>query len=806
MSQRRFGPTLGAGTVIEETDGQKNIDPAPLGVTVYATPLDRGPTNKLIRTSSLRSLMSKTGNLISGFDGPDCARDFWTESQGAGELNLLRIAAATIRAATFDVYSREMSDTVQSLTGGRSRPIMRITAGNGGRWAGRRRVIWRRMANTGAVAANALTTALTMLLDEWAGGYIQLDGVPTKQYAITGNSTVGVVAVSADDNMSADLSGGSDPTNLGYTLVLTNFIDNNNTERCMQVVYDDGEQNPSSEFSMAYYIDGQKMNRWPDLSMDPTSPRYFVRIINDDQSNDDIVVSDLLSPSNPTPSDRRPANEQSLISAVTSTTLTSVCIQPRNLSVSPQPNPAYTLGTTTTKHIYKDVLRFEIAVSAGNATITMKSKRLAGGAVVHDALTHVNTTAQAFAFTAPYSPLLPPITITVGSVVFKDGDVIEVDYTPFEPNSLVGGTLCADLVNKPRARFNIVSNTQNTITVQSGDLITDGGGTAGDRFMVFYRQRMGGSDNTDATPTNGYDGLSGLSDTDYTAVALNSQLTPARELLSENKGLIKLATPDRTSTSIQKAGFALAEAFNWQYRPEIPVDVVDEAGAISYINDTLGRSDMGKVSFPSYVDVSDPEKPGQLKRTPATGMIHGKEALVAKNYGGYHKPAAGTDVILGRVVRLPFTTVLNEEMTNPQGINLIKKNKGNYVLWGDRSISVDPSWKFVHKREMMSHYENWLRTSFDWITFALNDPDNYALLKSSITGMFLPEYQPKRALKGKTFDDACSIKIDSENNTDATQADGDAYADISLKLADTIERFIIRIGNAGIFESTSSSS
>lgn len=809
MSARRYGPIQGAGTVIEEKDGQKPIDPAPYGVVVYATPLDRGPIGKLIRTSSLRSLIDKTGNLISGFDGPDCARDFWTESEGAGELNLLRVAASTIRAASIDVYSREMEISISSLTGGRTRAIMRFTAANGGRWAGRRRVIWRRAANTGSIAAAALTTGLTMLLDEWAGGYIKLDGVPSKQYAITGNSTAGVVAVSSDANMAADLAAGSDSTNVGYTLVLSNFVDNKSVERCMQVMIEDGEQNPSSEFSVSYFIDGNLRKRWPDLSMDPTSARYFVRVINDDQSTcDDLTVTDLLTPANPVPTDRRPANEQGLVSAVTATTLTSSLIQARNLSVAPQPNATFTLGTTTTAHCYKDTLRFEVAVADGNATITMKSKRLAGGATVHATVTHANEAATSFAFTSPYSPLIPPITLAIGSVVFKDGDVIEVDYMPFEPNALVGGVLCPDLVNKPRARFNIVANTHSTITVQSGDLVVDGGSTAGDRFMVFYRQRFGGSDlaGDTPTPTNGYDGLAGLTDTDYTAVALNSQLTPARELLVENKGLVKLATPDRTSTTIQKAGFALAEAFNWQYRVEIPDNIVAEDTAIAFINDTLGRCDMGKVSFPSYVDVADPEKPGALKRIPATGMIHGKEALVAKTYGGYHKAAAGIDVVLRRVVKLPFTTILNEEMTNPQGVNLIKKHKGNFILWGDRSIASDPTWKFAHKREQMSHYENWLRTSFDWIIFQLNDPDNYALLRASITGMFLPEYRPKRALKGKTFEDACAIKIDNENNTDATQANGDAYADITLRLADTIERFIIRIGNAGIFESTSSSS
>ena len=44
------------------------------------------------------------------------------------------------------------------------------------------------------------------------------------------------------------------------------------------------------------------------------------------------------------------------------------------------------------------------------------------------------------------------------------------------------------------------------------------------------------------------------------------------------------------------------------------------------------------------------------------------------------------------------------------------------------------------------------------------------------------------------------IKIDTENNDDDTRAQGDMYADIELTLADTVERFIIRIGKAGVSE------
>jgi phage tail sheath protein FI len=184
-----------------------------------------------------------------------------------------------------------------------------------------------------------------------------------------------------------------------------------------------------------------------------------------------------------------------------------------------------------------------------------------------------------------------------------------------------------------------------------------------------------------------------------------------------------------------------------------------------------------------------------------TGMIHGREARMAADWDGHHKAQAGQDAILPDVLELPTgDAVLNEEYLNPLGINVVKKLKGNFVLWGDRTLWLTTEWKWKHQRELMSYYEHVLQESFDFIIFAINDPETDAQALTSLQSFFLPEYV-KRAIRGNTFEDAAILKVDSENNTDATRATGDLYADVSLMLADTVERFNIRIGKQGIFES-----
>lgn len=313
-------------------------------------------------------------------------------------------------------------------------------------------------------------------------------------------------------------------------------------------------------------------------------------------------------------------------------------------------------------------------------------------------------------------------------------------------------------------------------------------GALGKEFRIQARTELRG----------GYDGAD-PADSVFLAAAADPVESLVSRLEGKNKGLVKIACPGVTSTAVQKAWISLAEAFSYQYRYEIPESIVTDSAVIAYVNDTLGRNDFGKVTFPSRGTVANPTGAGTIQQT-LTGMIHGVEARVAASYDGYHKVAAGVDVVLANLVKIPTADRrLNQEILVPQGINIIRRIQGQFVLWGARTVSLNPAWKFSQQRETMSHYERQLLEGFEFIIFAINDQATQDDLITTLRAFFLPEWQ-KRAVRGDKFEDAVSLKIDSENNTNATRSDGNLFADISLRLADTVERFVIRIGNSGIFE------
>lgn len=403
-------------------------------------------------------------------------------------------------------------------------------------------------------------------------------------------------------------------------------------------------------------------------------------------------------------------------------------------------------------------------------------------ALTMDLVTDAEGLVQVSVVAAVYASIGDLITalngaMSAGSKFFIEStattDALAIDHSLYTASSEVGAD-CFIHVISGQAALNL-----------DGD--TTASGARGDRLRVEAAMEL----------IDGYDGADPI-DADYLA-AFNTVTSVINRLAGKNVGLAKIACPGVTATAVQRGGLAYAEAKNYQFRVEIPSNITTEASAVAYINDTIGRNDYGVVAWPSYGYVVNPLGEGLVLRT-LTGAIHGREAGMARDAQGYHKAAAGESVTIPHLIKdILDGAPLDEEVLNPAGIAPIKKVKGNYIIWGSRTIALDPAWKWKHQREYLSHIEHVLQENFDWLIFAINDPSTQTQVMATLQAFFIPEWQ-KRALQGGTLTEAAAIKIDGENNTALTRANGDLNAEIILRLADTVERFIITVGKKGIFD------
>jgi hypothetical protein len=770
MATRVFGPVQGAGTQIRERSGDKPIEPGALGYRGYAAILEKGPVGELIWLGSPDLAKRRIGEYIEDSLAPDCIYDAFNTAAGAGGQLAVRVTDGNEVAAEIMLYARR---------GLLLTPVGKIKAHNGGTWGGKLKRYSADLSAIGKLANTTLDTEDTTSFktDEYKGGYVQLAGGtnPEKKYPITGNTAAGVITVAADQTMLDDLNAGT-PSDLRYYLV------RENEGKAVSIEIRDGDENPDTEFGIYVYVDGDLIDKYPDLSMDPASSRFWENVINNRTSNYEIEAEDLWTGA--ITADIRPANHYGIIGTVTATVLTAL-IHDFTINSPTGGDPTFGLGTTTDKMVPQKL------------TITMTSPT--AGDVVSDVFGALGSCTLGTLFDpvnaaggAVKNKFCPPFTATAGATPLVATDTLVVNYKPFIADELIGGYLYPDKVNSKREKYRIVDNDHKSITVADGSDLTTSGAPA-DEFLVEARRELAG----------GRDGNADVTDTHYIQ-AWDPNTSLFNRIVDRNMGLVKFATPGIYSTAVQKAGAAYAAARNHQYRYEVDPAITTDPEAEAYVNDTLGRSPYVAVTFPSYAWVPDPVggNEGKLKLTPRTGEIHGREARIAVDNLGYHKAEAGVEATLPSIVKLTTgDRPLDEELLNPRGLAVIKKKQGNYVIWGDRIPSSDPEWKWKHQREQMSYYEHVLQENYDWIIFAIHNPETRQRGLQSLRDFFRKEYRKQALDNDLTFEKAAILKLDREINDDTVKEAGDMIAMVSLKLVGTVERFVIIIGKQGIFES-----
>lgn len=791
MSTLYFGPVNDAGVTVREKAAQPTIQQSALGVTGYAGILERGPIGELIYCYSKEDLITKTGGYIEDSVLPNVCRDFFDMGQGAGALILQRLTAGDETKATLTFYDRTAA----------RQAVVRVDAKNGGGWGGRRQVFVLSMDEADpsdpafditSETTIRLPAAFTCKKDQFKGGTVYVKESDTT-YKIISNTesltgaTQATLTLSAESTAETDFGGSAGDAELIVEVANTDVYGRG---KHLAVEIRNGVQNPSTEFGLFCYLDGALVKKWEDLSMDEDSDNYFVPIINEDTSNHYITVTNLFT-GTPTAANR-PANfyakslAKASIGAKTITFGSAMFIVEKYGAAGVGTNDNTIASFTFGSECVRDKLRITTSNSSGPVLAVTSRDRMQHHtfAAITDTVAYVADNKKSFGFT--YTTATP-----------VTNEYTDVTCLAFIPSELKNGKIYLESESGANAQgYLIDANTVSTVSIASGDL------TLGDTLAstvdvrLEYKQQLEG----------GYDGIANLDVDDYLAVwdIANSQFNKLR---GGGFGQVRLGNPnitadlsDSNAVLVQKAGAAYARSRAYQYRYEVKNSVTDEVSAKTYVHDTLGKDMFTKVIFPSFVKVSDPLRPRRQKTVPNMGMVHGREAMVARNFGGYHKVAAGEGVTLSTVVDLPTgDRQLNGEILNPAGIQYVRKHKGQYIIWGARIPSENTRYIFCQHRELMNHYINVLAESFDFIVFAINDAQERILLRPVFNIYFDAEFK-KRAIKGDSLQDAIQLKIDGENNTAATEAAGEMNASLELRLADTVEKFNITVSKAGIRE------
>lgn len=177
---------------------------------------------------------------------------------------------------------------------------------------------------------------------------------------------------------------------------------------------------------------------------------------------------------------------------------------------------------------------------------------------------------------------------------------------------------------------------------------------------------------------------------------------------------------------------------------------------------------------------------------PPGGHIAGIYARSDSNENVAKDPA--NEPILGiDSLQLPIDNQ-TQAILNPIGVNCLRyfKGQGNLV-WGGRTTSSDPDWKYISVRRLFIFIEQSIQRGTQWVVFEPNDPTTWARVRRSISD-FLTGLWMQDMLMGATKDQAFFVRCDNTTMTQSDIENGRLIAVIGVAPVYPAEFVIFRIG------------
>jgi phage tail sheath protein FI len=234
----------------------------------------------------------------------------------------------------------------------------------------------------------------------------------------------------------------------------------------------------------------------------------------------------------------------------------------------------------------------------------------------------------------------------------------------------------------------------------------------------------------------------------------------------------------------------VAHATKMRYR----IAVLDsgERQTISQVRAMRGKIDSSYAAlYYPWVRVLDPVT-GTEKNMPPSGFVAGIYARNDITRAVYKAPA--NEVVMSA---LGFELLLNksqQDVLNPEGINCFRFFEGRgFRLWGARTTSSDPEWKYVNLRRYFAYLEHSIDRGTQWAVFEPNGDALWANVRRTVEDFLLNEWQ-MGALLGEKPDKAFFVKCDRTTMSQNDLDNGRLVCLIGIAPLRPAEFVIFRIG------------
>jgi phage tail sheath protein FI len=207
------------------------------------------------------------------------------------------------------------------------------------------------------------------------------------------------------------------------------------------------------------------------------------------------------------------------------------------------------------------------------------------------------------------------------------------------------------------------------------------------------------------------------------------------------------------------------------------------------VNEAGYDSKFAALYYP-WLTVFDPAS-GRNISVPPSGHLAGVWARNDATRGVHKAPA--NEVVRGAVEVDHQVTMGENDLLNPVGVNCIRAFPGRGIrVWGARTLSSDPSWRYVNVRRLFNYVESSLLGGTSWVVFEPNDPDLWGRIRRTING-FLYRVWLDGALFGRTPEQAYYVKCDDETNPSEVIEAGQVVCEIGIAPVKPAEFVVFRL-------------
>ena len=185
--------------------------------------------------------------------------------------------------------------------------------------------------------------------------------------------------------------------------------------------------------------------------------------------------------------------------------------------------------------------------------------------------------------------------------------------------------------------------------------------------------------------------------------------------------------------------------------------------SISDVRRLRGRMDSTHAAlYYPWITIMDPVTEEQINIPPSATMA----GIYARNDvdHGVHKAPANETIRQA----IGLETLLNkaqQDVLNPEGINCLRFFEGRgYRVWGARTISSDPEWKYVQLRRYFAYLERSIERGTQWVVFENNHEPLWARVRRTVEDFMFNEWSSER-LMGEKPELAYFVRCDRSTMT-----------------------------------------